>query len=122
MREEIRVCETRRNEEERSDEGEEMQNFNMGGGREGGRESARTSNDVLSDGAVRARVNLIQHNEKQVETGEEGVGKPDVFLDGTMLVVLAIDRISGCQDRAAGVEGGVDAGLGREGGREGERV
>jgi hypothetical protein len=82
------------------------------GGREGGRAATRTSDDVLGNSPISARVNLIQHNKEQVKTGEERIGQADVFLDGAMLVILAIDGVGRGEDRAAGIEGGVDAGLG----------
>jgi len=96
--------------------GRERREGRKGGqkGREGGQ--TRTANDVLGDGPVSARVDLIQHDKQQVETREEGIGQPDVFLHGAVFVVLAIDGVGRRQDRAPGIEGGVDAGLG--GGRE----
>eukprot|EP00624_Nannochloropsis_granulata_P004563 evm.model.NODE_32801_length_21973_cov_24.664589.4 len=71
---------------------------------------------MLGDGPVSAGVDLIEHDKQQVETREEGIGQADVLLHGAVFVVLAIDGVGRRQDRASGIEGGVDAGLG--GGRE----
>ena len=59
---------------------------------------------VRRDPAVVLRVELVQHDEEQVETRQQRVGQPDVVLRATQLVVLTVDRVR-CGDDAAG--GGV---------------
>lgn len=43
---------------------------------------------VVSDAAVDGGVHLVQHDEEQVETGEERVGQADVLGGAQVVVVL----------------------------------
>ena len=70
------------------------------------------ANDVAGNSSIAAGVKLIQHHEEQIETRKEGVGKANVLLNAPAAVVLTIDGVGGGQNRAPGIETGVDASLG----------
>ena len=71
-----------------------------------------SANDVAGNSSIAAGVQLIQNHEEQIETRKEGVGKANVLLNAPTAIVLAIDGVGSGQDRAAGIETGVDASLG----------
>lgn len=54
----------------------------------------------------------IQDDKQKIKAREQRVGKADVVGRVLERVVLAIDRVGSCQDRAAGIQRGVDARLG----------
>ena len=70
------------------------------------------ADDVAGNPSVAAGVQLIQNHEEQIETRKEGVGKANVLLNAAAAVVLTVDGVGGGQDRAPGIETGVDASLG----------
>ena len=67
---------------------------------------------ALSDTSVLLRLFLVEHNEQQVETREQRVREADILADRLVAGIVAVDRVGSCDNRAAGVEAGVDAGLG----------
>lgn len=73
--------------------------------------------DVLGQAEIGLSVRLVLDEPQQVETGEQGGWQLDILLYGLSRVVAAIGRVGGRQDGAAGVEGGHDARLTREGNR-----
>ena len=68
--------------------------------------------DMLRDLAIAEVVNVVRDYEEEIETGEKGVWKGDVTMWVFVGVILAVYRIGGRYNTAAGVEGGVDAGFG----------
>ena len=65
--------------------------------------------DVLGEFLVGVAGRLVEHEEEDVETGEEGGGKVDVLNGGESWVVTAVEGVGGCEDGCASVEGGGDA-------------
>ncbi len=78
-----------------------------------GRRVAVHAQDVLRHQAVPGVLDVVGHDEEQIETRQQRVGQGDVLVGVLVGVVLAEDGVRGGDDAAAGVEGGVDAGLGR---------
>ena len=70
------------------------------------------SQHVLRDRRVPRRRGVVQQDEEQVEARQERVREVDVARDGQAVVVRAVHRVGRREHRAAGVEGGLDAGLG----------
>ena len=72
---------------------------------------------VLRDRGVPRARRVVQQDEQQVETRQQRVRQVDVAGDGQAVVVGAVDGVGGCQDRATGVERGLDARF-----RDGDRL
>mmetsp|Transcript_24114 Transcript_24114/g.57155 ORF Transcript_24114/g.57155 Transcript_24114/m.57155 type:complete len:319 (-) Transcript_24114:1382-2338(-) len=70
------------------------------------------SDDVRGDPPVALGVDLVEHDEEQVETTKKRVGQADVVLDPLPPVVLAVDGVRRRQDGAPRIEAGVHPGLG----------
>lgn len=67
--------------------------------------------DVLRDEAVSLLVDVVGHDEEEIESREERVGEGDVLVGILVDVVLSVDGVGGGDNGASGVERGVDTGL-----------
>lgn len=70
------------------------------------------ADDVLGEFKVDILVALVEDDEEEVEAGHDRGGHGDVGAEAYLAVVAATDRVGGGEDRGAGIEGGLDAGLG----------
>lgn len=68
--------------------------------------------DESGETFVDFRVDRIADDAEHVETREDGLGEFDILREWDSRVVAAADRVGGGDDRAAGLEGGYNAGLG----------
>lgn len=68
--------------------------------------------DVLGELLVGFSIGCVEHEEEDVEAGEQRGRQVDVLDGGDARVVAAVERVGGREDRGARVEGGGDAGFG----------
>ncbi len=68
--------------------------------------------DVLGELLVGFSIWGVEHEEEDVEAGEQRGGQVDVLDGGDARVVAAVERVGGREDGGARVEGGGDAGFG----------
>jgi len=73
---------------------------------------ANTLQHLTSDLAIHLGGGGITDDKDEIETRQQGIGKIDVLGQGFLIVPIAFDRVRCRDDRAAGVETGVDTGLG----------
>ena len=68
--------------------------------------------NMLGDVKVVRLIALVEHDEEEVEARHDGRGKVHVGLEALGAIITARLGVGGGEDRRAGIEGGLDAGLG----------
>jgi hypothetical protein len=81
-------------------------------GSDGGVAVLMNGDDVLSELEVDVGVALVEDDEEKIETGHDGRRHGDVGTKRHLLVVTTADGVGGGEDGRAGVESGLNTGLG----------